>query len=130
MAIRPGFHLGRHGQPHVEPRAADVGALREAGLEIPRLTQADAADLFAFFYAAQLFERRGDPARGQAVYQAQCIRCHGAKGPGKPAVQWEPLADSLELVRRLWNHAPGMNKALRAARQKWPSLARMNWPTF
>jgi len=98
-------------------------AIREAQLDIPRLTEADAADLFAFFYARRFFERRGDAARGKQVFEGKCAECHSAQAPGKPAAEWKSLADSIELVQRLWNHSPEMRKALEAKKQHWPQLA-------
>ena len=98
-------------------------AIREAEMDIPRLNEADAADLFAFFYARGFFERRGDAARGKRVFEGKCSKCHSALGPTKPAAQWKSLADSVELVQRLWNHSPEMRKALEARKRPWPVLS-------
>ncbi len=97
-------------------------AIGEAKIDIPRLTEVDAADLFAFFYARGFFEQRGDGARGERVFQGKCSRCHAERGPGKPLSRWKSLADSVELVERLWNHSPEMVQALDARKKPWPEL--------
>ena len=99
------------------------GAIRDAEIELPRLTKTDAADLFAFFYARGFFEKRGDMGRGKKVFQGKCARCHSSQGPGEPAARWKPLVDSVELVQRLWNHSPEMVKALEARKRPWPELS-------
>jgi mono/diheme cytochrome c family protein len=99
------------------------GVMRQAALEIPRLTEADATNLFAYFYAGHLFERPGDAASGKRVFEGKCARCHSAPGPGKPVDEWKLTADSVELVQRLWNHAPDMSKVLKAKKRGWPQLA-------
>ena len=98
-------------------------AIREAELDIPRLTEAHAADLFAFFYARHFFERRGVAARGKRVFEGKCIKCHSAHGVGKPVTEWKLPGDSVELVQRLWNHAPEMSRVLEARKRHWPQLA-------
>ena len=54
------------------------GAMESAGIEKPKLSPEDAADLFAFFYSARFFEGPGDAARGQQTFNSrQCGVCHG-----------------------------------------------------
>ena len=98
-------------------------AIRDAELNIPRLTEAHAADLFAFFYAGHFFERRGDAVRGRGVFEGKCATCHSARGAGKPVTEWKLPGESVELVQRLWNHAPAMSKVLKARNRHWPQLA-------
>jgi cytochrome c5 len=102
------------------PRMWD--AIRAEGLELPRLTEAHAADLFAFFYAAHVFERRGDAVSGKQIFESKCARCHSGPAAGKPVHEWKLPADSVELVQRLWNHAPEMNKILKARKRIWPQI--------
>jgi mono/diheme cytochrome c family protein len=97
-------------------------AIREAQVDFPRLTEGDAADLFAFFYARHYFERRGNVERGTRVFAAKCAKCHSLGGPGKPVAGWELPSDSVELVQKLWNHAPEMNRVLKARKRQWPKL--------
>ena len=98
-------------------------AMREARVDLPKLTEANSADLFAFFYSTRYFERRGDAARGKRVFmEKNCVVCHVARGSAKPAKEWKSLGDPVELVGAMWNHAPEMNKANQGKDYKWPQM--------
>src|ERR1017187_6038967 len=80
------------------------GAMNASGIQPPQLTPTDAADLFAFFYSARLFDRLGHVGRGrQAFASRQCGTCQGIedwRAEGAPAVvRWESLADPVVLAR-------------------------------
>ncbi len=52
-------------------------AMAAKGMEIPKVRPDQAADLFAYFYAARFFERRGDAGRGRKLYvEKGCADCH------------------------------------------------------
>ena len=54
------------------------GAMESAGIEKPKLTPGDAADLFAFFYSTRFFDKPGNAARGKAAFtENRCADCHG-----------------------------------------------------
>ena len=56
---RSGIHSLWVGQPHVEPRPDHVDSdQQQPGLAIPSVSEQDAADLYAFFYAARYFSCR------------------------------------------------------------------------
>lgn len=98
-------------------------AMREARIDLPKLSEANSADLFAFFYATRYFEQRGDAGRGKRVFaEKNCIVCHVAGGSAKPAREWKSLADPVELVGAMWNHAPEMSKANTGKDYKWPLM--------
>jgi cytochrome c2 len=89
----------------------------------PSMSEGDAADLFAFFFANRYFEKPGDAARGKQVLQTRnCDGCHGGSGPGKPVAEWTVANDSIELTRQLWNHAGKMSATLQSKGMKWPVL--------
>jgi cytochrome c len=98
-------------------------AIRKAELDVPPLTEVQAADLFAFFYASHFFERRGDAACGKKVFEDKCAKCHYAQGAGRPVTELKLPADSVELVQRLWNHTSEMSKVLKTRKRHWPQLA-------
>jgi cytochrome c2 len=98
-------------------------AIREAGLDVPPLTEVQAADLFAFFYASHSFEWHGDATCGKKVFEDKCANCHCAQGAGRPVAELELPADSVELVQKLWNHASEMCKVLKTRKRHWPQLA-------
>jgi mono/diheme cytochrome c family protein len=103
------------------------GAMDASGIQTPRLTPEDAADLFAFFYSARFFDRPGDAARGQQTFASrQCGACHGiedsrAEG-APPVVRWESLADPVVLVRQMWNHSDRMHQSFARRRIEWQAL--------
>src|SRR5215831_13869204 len=54
------------------------GAMESAGIQRPKLTAGDAADLFAYFYSARFFDKPGDGVRGKAAFtEKHCLDCHG-----------------------------------------------------
>ena len=78
-------------------------AMRQSGTPIPQLSEQDAGDLFAFFYASRYFDRRGDAARGKRTFTARhCADCHGltARGPGGavPVSEWQSLRRPVDLA--------------------------------
>ena len=102
-------------------------AMEGSGIEPPRLSSGDAADLFAFFYSARFFDRPGDAARGQRTFAShQCGACHGiedsrAEG-APPVVRWESLADPVVLVRQMWNHSYRMRQSFARRHIEWQEL--------
>ncbi len=84
-------------------------AMKRHGVTRPRLNEQQAADLFAFFFAAHSFEKPGQPRQGEEVFRSKgCAGCHGvdtALASGiKPVSGWAPLPDSVALAQGMWNH--------------------------
>ncbi|MEZ5356861.1 MAG: c-type cytochrome [Bryobacteraceae bacterium] len=98
------------------------------GIAKPQLSEQQAADLFAYFYAFRYFEKPGDAARGRQVFlNLSCARCHspsGAAGPqGAPPVsKWTSLGSPLLLAGALWNHASAMETAMKERGIRWPVI--------
>jgi mono/diheme cytochrome c family protein len=91
-------------------------AMSGAGIEKPKLSPGDAADLFAFFYSTRFFDKPGDAARGKQVFAAKhCGACHGiteSRAEAAPAVvKWESLGQPIILVQQMWNHSGRMRDA-------------------
>jgi len=103
-------------------------AMRQSGTPIPQLSEQDAGDLFAFFYASRYFDRRGDAARGKRTFTARhCADCHGltARGPGGavPVSEWQSLRSPVDLAGAMWNHAGQMKEEFARRKLKWQELA-------
>ena len=104
------------------------GAIKAAGIETPKLTPENAADLFAFFYSARFFDRPGQTAAGKAAFEEKrCGVCHGiteSRAEGAPPVaHWESLADPVLLVQQMWNHSYRMKQAFARRGIAWQSLS-------
>lgn len=102
-------------------------AIDRIGVEVPKLTEADAADLFAYFHSIRAFEKPGDAARGKAVFESKrCNKCHGTvlplPGGAPPVSAWNSLADAIALAQRMWNHAGRMEARMAEAHIRWPEL--------
>jgi mono/diheme cytochrome c family protein len=102
------------------------GALSKASTKV-ELSSQDSADLFAYFYAARYMDPAGDAGRGKRLFSAKrCIVCHSLEGTDaegvKSGLQWESLADPIELSRLMWNHAPVMREAMAKKGLEPPTL--------
>ena len=94
-------------------------------LQLPPLSDAQAADLFAYFYSVRYFEKPGDAGRGKRLFHDKhCADCHGLSGggPGKPVNAWESLNDPIMLLTRIWNHTSQMKTAFAEKKIAWPNL--------
>ena len=86
-----------------------------------------AADLFAYFYSAHFFDKRGDAGRGKRLFHTRtCDRCHGlttSPNPAAPPVsRWQSLADPIELTQAMWNHSAAMYAEIEHKKMSWPQL--------
>jgi mono/diheme cytochrome c family protein len=103
------------------------GAIKAAGIQTPKLSPENAADLFAFFYSARFFDKPGQSAAGKAAFEEKrCGTCHGitdSRAEGAPPVsKWESLADPVMLVQQMWNHSFRMRQAFARRKLEWQSL--------
>ncbi len=89
------------------------------------LTAQDSADMFAYFYAARYMDPPGDAARGKRIFTLKrCVECHAIDdaSTAKRVMNWEALADPIELGREMWNHGPAMRAEMQAKDVKFPTL--------
>lgn len=103
-------------------------AMEAAGIPKPSLTDQQAADLFAYFYAYRFFDKPGDAGRGAQVFKDRmCAECHSLRNPGPegapPIAAWTSLGDSMALATAMWNHAPRMKAAMAKRKVAWPMLS-------
>lgn len=102
-------------------------AILKAGAVRPVLEEQQAADLFAFFYAARFFERPGDAGRGKSVFTTRgCVKCHGVGAAGSsaalPVSAWTSLDDPVTLAAAMWNHSPQMESETSRSKKRWPEI--------
>jgi cytochrome c551/c552 len=102
-------------------------AMERAGIERPEPTGQEAADLFAFFFAARYFEAPGDARRGRLAFRSKrCSECHGIESPVRegirPVADWQALENPISLAQQMWNHSGEMRQALEQSRIQYPRL--------
>jgi cytochrome c2 len=104
------------------------GEMQKAGITPPAVSERQAADLMAFFYAAHYFDKPGDAARGKRAFESKrCAHCHAVSETGgkvgPPVAKWgEALTNPVALANAMWNHAPKMQSELAKGGMKWPQI--------
>jgi mono/diheme cytochrome c family protein len=102
-------------------------AMMKENIPLRKITADQAADLFAYFYAARFFEKPGEAERGKRLFQAkQCIECHAITasggGAGPPVEKWESLHSPILLIQEMWNHQAQMHTAMASRGIAWTQL--------
>lgn len=102
--------------------------MRAEGRLPPTLAPWEAADLVAFLFSVQYYSPPGDARRGETVFlDKQCVVCHQVRGVGGvigPSLDGLAARGSpIELATALWNHAPAMEREMRARGIERPTLA-------
>jgi mono/diheme cytochrome c family protein len=96
--------------------------------DVPGLTSSEAADLYAYFYAALYFAPKGDANRGRNVFEEKrCVSCHSEvlndRRPKSLADKWSDLQDPIVWAERMWNHTNEMVSATTNKGINWPHLS-------
>jgi mono/diheme cytochrome c family protein len=102
-------------------------AMRRQGIQTASMSEQDAADLFAYFYAARFFDKPGDAARGKRVFSGKrCAQCHGVTGMlvanATPVAQWQALGHPILLAEAMWNHSANMRQVFAQQEIPWPEI--------
>ncbi len=89
----------------------------QATLEKSRLSDDQAADLYAFFVSRRYFELPGDAGRGKRVFvERRCAACHGIAQPdsaeANPIAAWRSLRDPIAFAQEMWNRPQVMVQAM------------------
>ena len=103
-------------------------AMNKQNIPLPNVSQEQAADLFAYFYAVRFFEKPGEAERGKHLFESKrCSECHSitesGKGIGPPVEKWESLAAPILLIQHMWNHQTEMRGAMAERNIPWPQLS-------
>lgn len=94
----------------------------------PTLGPQEMGDITAFLYELGLQDPPGNAKQGgELVYDKGCISCHSVNGAGADVgpvfSELGELRSSLDLVSRMWNHAPDMDEAVRERKADWPAFS-------
>jgi cytochrome c2 len=110
------YHLAAALWNHA-PRMAD--RMRQVGIARPRLDARESADLVAFLFTVDYFDRPGDADAGRRLFtEKRCVTCHqrggagGVVGPNLDALG--ERATPIYVASAMWNHGPRMAEAMRA----------------
>jgi cytochrome c2 len=107
-------------------------AMEARGLELPRFSGTELADMIAFLYYLPFGESDGDRLRGEQVFrEKRCVDCHdqtSAAPIGPDLSQSQALASSVSLATAMWNHAPAMFDVTQSRRVEWPRFEGNEMP--
>lgn len=97
-------------------------------VSFPTLTPQEMADITAYLYQLRLQDSPGDASRGrELVYAKGCVTCHSVNGAGAGVgpefSELSTIDSSLDLISRMWNHAPEMDEAVREKKRRWPAFS-------
>lgn len=87
----------------------------------PTLRPEEMRRIVGYLWSLQIFDHRGDPSRGKAVYAAkQCAACHDNPASGAPKITGKKELNALSMVAELWKHGPAMHRQMAATGVSWP----------
>jgi mono/diheme cytochrome c family protein len=102
-------------------------AMKERGIDVPKLSGQDTADILAYLYVAHYFDPTASARRGVQTLAAKgCTTCHSVNGKGgKVAADFATSAvvgSPGSLIAGMWNHGPLMETAAQKQGVSWPVL--------
>jgi Ni/Fe-hydrogenase subunit HybB-like protein/cytochrome c2 len=83
------------------------------------------ADILAYLYFVNYASVRGAPDRGGILFVKKCSSCHsigGGKRVGPDLGAAPALDQPIAIMAAMWDHAPTMDRELRARGLPWPRL--------
>ncbi|MBI4635781.1 MAG: c-type cytochrome [Candidatus Rokubacteria bacterium] len=131
-----GPDLGRHGH-HISltqfaarmwnHAPAMAAKMKERGIEAPKLSGQEMADILAYLYASHYFETAANPKRGGDLVQEKgCLGCHSVRGKGgKVAADFatsKVARTAAGLLAGMWNHSRLMEAEVQKQQVSWPVL--------
>ena len=101
--------------------------MKERGLEVPKLSGQDVADVLAYLFTAHYFDQQASAARGGTLVRDRgCTACHSVRGEGsKRAADLSTstvVGSPAALIAAMWNHGPRMEAKAESAVVAWPVL--------
>jgi cytochrome c2 len=87
----------------------------------------DMADIIAYLYFINYFDKPGDVAHGKELFTRKaCIQCHAVTTGGQsvgPSLSASAVVGSpIETITAMWNHARAMEPVMRAKGIPWPKF--------
>jgi mono/diheme cytochrome c family protein len=102
-------------------------AMKERGIDVPKLSGQDTADILAYLYAAHYFDPRASAGRGARTLRDRgCLSCHSVNGKGGKAAADFATSNVVGtpggLIAGMWNHGPLMEASAQKQGVSWPVL--------
>mgnify|MGYP001572136899 CR=1 FL=1 len=102
--------------------------MKERGIQVPRLTGQEMADILAHLYVSRYFDRSASAGRGRQLVQSKgCLTCHSVRGKGgKISADFatsQVVGSSAGLLTGMWNHSRYMEAEARKQEIAWPVLS-------
>ncbi len=101
--------------------------MKERGIQVPRLTGQEMADILAHLYVSHYFDLHASAKRGQQLVQGKgCLHCHSIRGKGGKigadfaTSEW--VRSPASLVAGMWNHGRYMEAQAQKQEIPWPVL--------
>ena len=99
-------------------------AMTKAGVQRPKISEQQAADLVAYIARKVRADKPGDVKRGQQVYEAKlCANCHDQYSGAPDFTKLGKRASTYWMVAGLWEHGAGMLSRLVARNITWQTLS-------
>ncbi|MBI1894227.1 MAG: c-type cytochrome [Candidatus Rokubacteria bacterium] len=101
--------------------------MKERGIQVPRLTGQEMADVVAYLYVSHYFDQTASASRGQQLIQSKaCLTCHSVRGKGgKIGADFATskfVASPAGLIAGMWNHSRYMEAQAQKQEIAWPLL--------
>ena len=99
--------------------------MQEKKVKFIKFSEDEMANLVAYLYFVNYFDKPGAPERGQKLFiEKGCISCHSLSGKGGsvgPDLALAPeLISPAYVATQMWNHAPAMEEAAKTQKIPWP----------
>ncbi len=107
--------------------ASDMSKAMEIWQTIPKLSEAELANLLAYLFSINYLDEPGDPDRGKVVFDKNgCGKCHQVGGVGgrigPPLDKVKAFGSPLFLAQAMWNHGFEMSRGMEQLGVKRPSF--------
>jgi mono/diheme cytochrome c family protein len=101
--------------------------MKEKGIQVPRLTGQEMADVVAYLYVSHYFDQTASASRGQQLLQSKgCLVCHSVRGKGGKVgpdyAASKTVGTSAGVIAAMWNHSRLMEAQAQKQEIPWPVL--------
>jgi len=101
--------------------------MKEIGIPRPKFSGKEMADLIAYLYFINYFDKPGNPQEGKKLFaQKGCITCHSIRGEGgnvgPELTKSNASLSPINAATGMWNHAPIIEEKMRERLLPWPKF--------